>query len=128
LKKNGEMSAKAIAEDTGLEIWTVQHYLYRLRRLKEPKVMFTSRSTYALAGTRPAYARTRDIVVAALTKKRKMSLGALVQTGKSRGKSASAVHKAVTLLHEEGVIGKVQLGIYRLTRGKRRRALHTPSH
>ena len=73
----------------------------------------TSRSTYALAGAKPAYISTRDAVIALLSKKGEMRFGAIV---KSLGRSPSAVIKAISGLWEESVIKKVGCGVYRLAR------------
>ncbi len=111
LTKNNDMGTNAIARNIGKKKWAVQRALRRL--IDKKKVIPTSRSTYALAGTRPPYVSTRDAVIAALTKKGEMSFSVLV---KFTDRSPSAVIKAVTGLRDERVIKKVGLGVYCLSR------------
>jgi predicted transcriptional regulator len=112
LTKNDDMDTNAIARNIGRKKWAVQRALRRL--IEKKKVIPTSRSTYALAGAKPAYISTRDSVIALLSKKGEMRFGAIV---KSLGRSPSAVIKALSGLLEEGVIKKVGLGVYRKSHG-----------
>ena len=112
----GSKSSGQIAKATGEEIWVVQRAL-RTRLIPNHKVIFTSRSTYAVAGTqKPTYVPTRDAILKVLADGKEHAFGQLVT---STGKTPSAEPMALNHLQSERTVIKVRLGVYRLAQHKR---------
>jgi len=115
--KKGSMSSQALAREINNPPSSLPQFLEPL--LAKGTVIRAKRGIYALRGSAPVYVPTRDLIISALTKK-KRKLGPLVQhvnKSTTSTRSRGTIRTVLSGLKKEGTVKQEQrYGEYRLVR------------